>query len=189
LAEAGWRDTDGDGIVDRGGQNFTLTIMTNQGNRVREQTMMVIQERLRDVGIEVKPRIVEWAAFLKEYIDKRNFEAIIMGWTIPMDPDLFDVWNSKKTNPGELNHISYANPVVDELIDAGRFNLDQNIRKAAYDRIQEIFYEDVPYVFLYVPETLVLIDKRFVGPNVAPIGMGYDQPKWYVPADRQLYAR
>ncbi|MDR1050783.1 MAG: peptide-binding protein [Deltaproteobacteria bacterium] len=187
LAEAGWTDADGDGVVEKNGEKFVLTIMTNQGNRVREMTLLVIQARLKDVGIEVRPKIVEWAAFLKEYLDKHDFEAIIMGWTIPLDPDLFDVWNSKKTNPGELNFASYANEEVDELIDAGRFNVDQEIRKKAYDRIQEIFREEVPYVFLYVPESLIALNKRFVGPNPAPAGLFHDFPKWYVPLDRQLY--
>ncbi|MDR2141157.1 MAG: peptide-binding protein [Deltaproteobacteria bacterium] len=187
LAEAGWTDTDRDGYVDKGGQRFVLTIMTNQGNKVREQTGLVIQSRLKEVGIEVKLRIIEWAAFLKEYIDKKAFEAIIMGWTIPLDPDLFDVWHSSKTKPGELNFISYRNPEVDRLIDEGRFTLDQAKRKQAYDRIQEIFYQDVPYVFLYVPESLVAIHKRFVGPEVTALGLGDNLPQWYVPQDRQVY--
>ncbi|MDR0621345.1 MAG: peptide-binding protein [Deltaproteobacteria bacterium] len=187
LAQAGWVDGDGDGVVEKDGQKFVLTIMFNQGNKIREQTGLVIQSRLKDVGIEVKLRVVEWAAFLKEYLDKHDFEAVIMGWTIPLDPDLFDVFNSTKTKPGELNFISYANPEVDELIDQGRFNVDLETRKKAYDRIQEIFYEEVPYVFLFVPESLIAISKRFVGPEVAPIGLGYNANFWYVPKNRQLY--
>jgi peptide/nickel transport system substrate-binding protein len=189
LAEAGWADLDGDGVVERDGAKFTLTIMLNQGNKTREQAGLVIQSRLKEVGIEVKLRVVEWAAFLKEYIDKRDFEAIIMGWTIPLDPDLFDVWNSSKTKPGELNFVGYANPEVDALIDQGRFSVDRKERKAAYDRIQEILRDEVPYVFLFVPENLTAISKRFVGPVVAPIGLGFNTNFWYVPRDRQLYQK
>jgi peptide/nickel transport system substrate-binding protein len=187
LAEAGWRDTDQDGYVDKDGRRFVLTIMTNQGNKVREQTGLVVQARLKDVGIEVKLRIIEWAAFLKEYIDKKAFEAIIMGWTIPHDPDLFDVWNSGKTKPGELNFISFNNAEVDRLIDEGRFTMDQAKRKVAYDRLQEIFYEEVPYVFLYVPDALLAINKRILGPEVTALGVGDNLPEWHVPKDRQIY--
>jgi peptide/nickel transport system substrate-binding protein len=189
LAQAGWTDSDGNGVVDKGGSNFVLTIMTNQGNKVRENTALVVQQRLKDVGIEVKIRIIEWAAFLKEYLDKRDFEAIIMGWTVPLEPDLFDVWNSGKTKPGELNFISWENQETDRLIDEGRFTLDQAKRKAAYDRIQEIFYEEVPYVFLFVPDSLRAISKRVVGPKVAPAGLGFNLNQWYVPKDRQLYEK
>jgi peptide/nickel transport system substrate-binding protein len=187
LAEAGWVDTDKDGFVDKNGQRFVLTIMTNQGNPVREKTGLLVQARLKDVGVEVKLRIIEWAAFLKEYIDKRAFEAIIMGWTIPLDPDLFDVWNSTKTRPGDLNFVSFANPEVDQLIDEGRFTLDQAKRKVAYDRIQEILREEVPYVFLYVPDSLVTINKRFIGPEVSALGIGDNLIEWYVPKDKQVY--
>ncbi|MDR2340513.1 MAG: peptide-binding protein [Deltaproteobacteria bacterium] len=186
LAEAGWKDTDGDGWVDKGGQRFTLTVMYNQGNEMRELSGLIIQSRLKQVGVEVKLRVVEWASLTKEYLDKHEFEAVIMGWTIPLNPDLYDVFNSSKVNPGELNFISYSNPEVDELIDVGRFNLDQAVRKKAFDRIQEIFHEDVPYVFLYIPDELVAVSKRYVGPEVAPLGFGFNIEEWYVPANLRL---
>jgi peptide/nickel transport system substrate-binding protein len=187
LAEAGWTDSDNDGVVDKDGRPFVLTISTNQGNRNREMTGLIIQERLKKVGIDVKLLTIEWAAFLKDFLDKGEFEAIIMGWTIPMDPDLFDVWNSGKTDPGELNFIGYKNPEVDELIDRARFTVDRAERKICYDRIQEILHEDVPYVFLYVPDALHVVSKRFVGPETAPAGLGWNLDRWWVPLDRQLY--
>ncbi|MDR2349403.1 MAG: peptide-binding protein [Deltaproteobacteria bacterium] len=187
LAEAGWADSDGDGYLDRNGQRFSLTILVNQGNKTRETAALIIQARLKEVGLEAKIRVVEWAAMTKDYLDKHDFEACIMGWTIPLDPDLFDVFNSRKVNPGELNFISYSNPEVDRLIDEARFNLDRSVRKAALDRIQEIFYEDSPYVFLYVPDSLLAISKRFVGPAVAPIGLGYNIEEWYVPLNKQVH--
>jgi peptide/nickel transport system substrate-binding protein len=187
LTEAGWVDTNKDGYVEKNGQKFVLTILVNQGNKMREQCALIIQARLKEVGIEVKIRIVEWAAMTKEYLYKHDFEACVMGWTIPMDPDLFDVFNSQKTNPGELNFISYSNPQVDALIDEARFTLDIDVRKKALDRIQEIFYEDSPYVFLYVPDSLVALSKRFVGPEVAPIGLGYNIDEWFVPLAQQRY--
>jgi len=189
LAEAGWVDADGDGILEKNGQPFQFTIITNQGNKLREQTGLIIQARLSEIGIKVNLRIIEWAAFLKEYLDKHNFEAVIMSWTIPIEPDLFDVWHSSKTREGELNFISYKNPEVDRLIDEARFTLDQPTRKKAYDRIQEIFYDDVPYVFLYVPDTLPVISKRFIGPEVGPGGLGHNFKDWYVPLDQQRYKR
>ncbi|MDR0882104.1 MAG: peptide-binding protein [Candidatus Adiutrix sp.] len=187
LAEAGWRDTNGDGLLDKDGQPFQFTILTNQGNKVREQTGLIIQARLAAIGIKVNLRIVEWAAFLKEYLDKRNFEAVVMGWTIPSDPDLYDVWHSSKTRPGELNFISYQNEEVDRLIDQARFTLDRETRKKAYDRIQEIFHEEAPYVFLYVPDALPVISSRVIGPEVGPGGLGHNFNDWYVPLDRQIH--
>lgn len=187
LAEAGWTTTNKDGILMRDGQPFQFTILTNQGNKMREQTGLIIQARLAEVGIKVNLRVVEWAAFLKEYLDKHNFEAVIMSWTVPIEPDLYDVWNSSKTKPGELNFISYKNEEVDQLIDQARFTLDQPTRKKALDRIQEIFYDEVPYVFLYVPDALPVFSSRIIGPETSPGGIGHNLNSWYVPLDQQKH--
>jgi len=187
LTQAGWRDTDRDGVLDKEGQPFQFTIITNQGNKQREMTALIIQQRLEQVGIRVKVRTIEWAAFLKEFIEKKNFEACILGWTIPMDPDLFDVWHSSKTRPGELNFVSYQNQEVDRLIDQGRYTFDQDKRKEAYHRIQELLHEDVPYVFLYVPDALPVVAARFHGIKPAPAGISYNFIKWYVPEHLQKY--
>jgi peptide/nickel transport system substrate-binding protein len=185
LAEAGWKDTDGDGILDKDGVPFAFELLTNQGNDVRRKTAEIVQKRLADVGIQMKIRIVEWAAFIKEFITKRKFDATILGWTISMDPDQFDVWHSSKMGPDELNFISYSNPEMDDLLEKGRgtFNIEE--RKKAYFRIQEILAEDQPYVFLYVPDALPIFDKRIRGIDPAPIGIGYNFIKWYVPKGEQ----
>ncbi|MBW2060536.1 MAG: peptide-binding protein [Deltaproteobacteria bacterium] len=187
LAAAGWADTDHDGLLDKDGQPFKFTITTNQGNKQREMTALIIQQRLKDVGIGVKVRIIEWAAFLKEFIDKKKFEAVILGWTIPINPDLFDVWHSSKTKPGELNFVSYQNREVDRLIDQGRFTFDREVMKKSYDRIQEILKEDAPYIFLYVAKALPVVAARFHGIKPAPAGIEYNFIKWYVPKHLQKY--
>lgn len=187
LNEAGWIDTDSDGILDKEGQPFSFTIITNQGNKMRETTALIMQQRLKTVGIEVKVRIIEWAAFIKNFIDKKNFEAIILGWSIPVNPDLFDVWHSSKTNPGELNFVSFKNEEVDRLIDEARFTFDREKMKTAYGRIQEILQDEVPYVFLYVAKALPAVASRFHGIKPAPAGIAYNFTKWYVPKNQQKY--
>lgn len=187
LAEAGWTDTDNDGILDKDGVPFTFTIITNQGNDLRAKSAEIIQGRLSDVGIEVKIRIIEWAAFLSEFVDPRNFEAVILGWNILQDPDLYNVWHSSRTGPGELNHINYRNSEVDRLLEEGRKIYDQDERKVYYDRIQEILADEAPYVFLYVPYALPAVHARFHGIEPAPAGISYNFIEWYVPEGMQKY--
>jgi peptide/nickel transport system substrate-binding protein len=187
LAEAGWRDSDGDGILDKGGQRFEFELLANQGNEVRAKTAEIIQRRLAEVGISVKIRIIEWAAFIKEFINKRRFDAVILGWTIPMDPDLYDVWHSSKTGPSELNFVTYKNEEVDALLEKGRSTFDRGERKRCYDRIQEILAEDQPYIFLYVPDALPIFNARIHGIEPAPIGIGHNTIWWYVPKEEQKY--
>ena len=187
LAAAGWTDSNGDGILDKGGRSFEFEIITNQGNDVRAKTAEIIQRRLAEIGIRAKIRIIEWAAFVNDFINKRNFDATILGWTIPLDPDIYDVWHSTKTGPEELNFISYNNAEVDSLIEKGRGTFDLAVRKRCYDRIQEILADEQPYLFLYVPDTLPIISARFRGIKVAPLGIGYNFIKWYVPKAEQKY--
>ena len=187
LAEAGWSDTNGDGILDRNGQRFEFELLVNQGNEVRAKTAEIVQRRLAELGISVKIRVIEWAAFIKEFINKRRFDAVILGWTIPMDPDLHDVWHSSKTGPSELNFVSYRNAEVDDLLEKGRGTFDLAERKRCYDRIQEILAEDQPYLFLYVPDALPIFNARVRGIDPAPVGIGHNVIKWYVPKEEQKY--
>jgi len=187
LAEAGWRDTDGDGILDKDGRPFEFTILTNQGNLSRLLTAQIIQRRLSEIGIKVHIRTVEWTAFIHEFIDKRRFEAVILGWTTGPEPDLYDIWHSSKIKPPGLNFVGYANPEVDRLLEEGRRTFDRNKRKRIYDRFQEILAEDQPYTFLYVPMALPCIHKRFQGIKPAPIGISYNLERWWVPKGKQKY--
>jgi peptide/nickel transport system substrate-binding protein len=188
LGEAGWR-RGSDGILAKDGKPFQFTILTNQGNDLRLKTAQIIQYRLKKIGIDVKIRVVEWASFLKNFIDKGNFEAIVMGWTIPPDPDLFDVWHSSKTGPKELNFVGYKNPEVDRLIVEGRGTFDQERRRRCYFRIQEILADEQPYTFLYVPDALPVVQARFRGIEPAPAGISYNFIRWYVPKGEQLTDR
>ncbi len=189
LAELGWKDTNGDGILERDGKPFSFTIRTNQGNLVRQQTAEIIQRRLRAVGIEVKIHIVEWAAFINTFVKKKDFEAIILGWGLGLDPDQYDIWHSSKTGPDELNHISYNNPKVDALLEAGRRTFGEAKRKAIYREFQAIMEEEQPVIFLYVPDALPVVTSRVRGIEPAPAGIMYNFIKWYVPANLQRYRR
>jgi peptide/nickel transport system substrate-binding protein len=189
LAEAGWKDTNADGILVRDGKPFGFTIMTNQGNAVRQQTAEIIQRRLRAIGVDVKIHIVEWAAFLNTFIRKRNFEAILLGWGLGLDPDQYEIWHSSMTGPDELNHISYKNPRVDALLEAGRRTFDEAKRKSIYAEFQDLMAEEQPVVFLYVPDALPVVSARVNGIEPAPAGISYNFTRWYVPKEEQRYTR
>ncbi len=188
LAEAGWVDTDADGWLDRHGQVFSFVLLTNQGNDPRQKAAEIIQRRLKEIGIRMEIRVIEWSAFLSQFIDTRNFEAILLGWGLSRDPDLFDIFHSSKTKKGEFNFVSYHNDEVDRLIEEGRRSFDQDQRKAIYRRIHELIYEDQPYTFLYVPDALPIVHARFRNVVATPIGIGYNLIDWYVPGAEQRYA-
>ena len=187
LAQAGWKPSGKAGVLEKEGRPFEFTILTNQGNEARARCAEIIQRRLAAVGIKVKIRTVEWAAFINDFIDKKNFETVLLGWTLGQDPDIYDIWHSSKVGIKELNFISYKNEEVDSLLEKGRYTFDSKVRKACYDRIQEILAEEQPYTFLFVPYALPIVSARFHGVEPAPAGIAYNREKWYVPKEEQRY--
>ncbi len=187
LAEAGWKDGDGNGVLEKDGRRFAFTVLTNAGNESRAKTAAIIQQNLAAVGVTMEIRTLEWAAFINEFVDKRKFDAVILGWSISQDPDQYDIWSSKKTGPKELNFIGFGNAEVDRLLEEGRRTFDIERRKKAYARIQEILAEEQPYVFLYYPDALPVVQQRIHGIAPAPAGISYNFIKWYVPKGEQKY--
>ena len=186
LAEAGWKPG-ADGAMEKDGRKFVFTVLTNAGNESRAKTAAIIQQQLAAVGIRMEIRTLEWAAFINEFVKKRKFDALILGWGTGPEPDQFDIWSSTKTGPDELNHVGFRNAEVDRLLEEGRRTFDMEKRKKAYFRFQEILAEEQPYVFLYAPEALPVFHKRFRGIEPAPAGISYNFIKWYVPQAEQKY--
>jgi len=187
LAEAGWTDSNGDGVLDKGGKPLEFTILTNNGNKQRADTATIIQQRLKDVGIAVKVRLVEWSAFIENFINKRNFDAVILGWSLSPEPDQYSIWHSSQTGPRQFNFLSYNNPKVDAALVAATRTFDRAERKRYYDVVQEQIHEDVPVVFLYAPYSLPVFHKRIHGIEAAPAGIGWNSEHWFVPRDEQKY--
>ena len=111
----------------------------------------------------------------------------MLGWSLSRDPDQYAIWNSAQTKEGQYNFISYKNEEIDRLIETGRRTFDQKKREKIYRRVHEILADDLPYVFLYYPESLIAVHKRFRGPEVAPLGLGWNFHKWWVAKGEQKY--
>lgn len=187
LAEAGYKDIDGDGILEKDGKKLRFELITNQGNSPRSQTAEILQRSWKQVGAQVEIRILEWATFINEYINKGNFDAIVMGWNIIQDPDIYDVWASEKCGGSGLNFICFQNAEVDRLLAEGQKSYDPAVRKKSYDKIQEIIAEEQPYTFLYVPYANTALSKRFKNVKPELAGIDYNFIDWYVPTAEQKY--
>lgn len=183
FSELGWKKGK-NGMLEKEGKIFSFTVITNQGNEARIKAAQIIKEQLKQVGIEMNIKVLEWQAMLHEFIHKKRFEAVMMGWALSRDPDLYDIWHSSKTKEGEFNFISYKNAEVDRLLLEGRSSFNQQKRKMIYHRIHQILSEEQPYTFLYVPDALPVLHKRFKGVEKAPIGIWHNFIHWQVPKNR-----
>ena len=151
LDAAGWK-VGPDGIRVKDGKQFSITLLANNGNEVRRDIATLVQDDLKQVGIEVKVEIYEWAVLLKRFVGKGEFDAIVLGWGLGYDFDQYGIWHSSQTHPEELNFIGYANPEVDHLLTDLRqeYARPEIIRLAG--KLQQTIYADQPYLFLFVPE-------------------------------------
>ena len=195
LTEAGWKDKNRDGILVKDGKLFKFTLITNSGNDTRRDVGVLVQRQLRELGIDVTFEMYEWSVFLKNFINSRHFDACILGWSLSVDPDAYEIWHSSQIEKG-FNFVSYQNPKVDRLWEEGRREYDIEKRKKIYWRIHELMAEDQPYTFLYVPLGISALQRKFVlveeGPSGQKIsrpikmekaGLMYDLIKWTVPKE------
>lgn len=186
LRKAGWVKG-ADGLLRKNGKPFTFTLVTNQGNAQRIKSAEIIQQDLKRVGITMKIRVQEWATFVQNTINARDFEAVLLGWTMPPEPDPYSIFDSTQTGPQQFNFVSYKNPAADRLIAQSRNTFDQSVRQKALWQFQQVLHADQPYLFLYVPYSLTAIHKRFKGIDPAPAGIGYNFIDWYVPEGQRVY--
>ncbi|WP_045214919.1 peptide-binding protein [Desulfonatronovibrio magnus] len=187
LALSGW-EMGPDNVLVKDGTPFEFTILTNQGNDLRIRTATIIQYRLARIGIRVRIRTVEWATFIREFVDKGRFDVVLLGWSTPQDPDMYNVWHSSQAVENGLNFVYFKNDRVDELLEKGRQSFDMEVRKKAYDEIQEILHYEQPYMFLYVQNALPIVHARFMGIEPAPSGIMYNFKDWWVPESLQRFS-
>jgi peptide/nickel transport system substrate-binding protein len=184
LKEAGFIDSDGDGILERDGKPFNFEILTNQ-NKEREKSAVLIQRRLKDVGIEANVRAIEWASFISRFIKTGDFDVVILGWGLGLDPDQFNIWHSSQQAPGQFNFIGYNNPNIDKLLEQGRTELNPDKRQKIYHEFAKVLLEDSPIVYLSAGYGLSAIHKRVKGIDnpAPPAGVGWNSYDWYIPTE------
>jgi len=166
LADAGWKDRDGDGILDRDGKPFAFDLITNQGNQARIDSTVMIQEQLRRVGIDARPRVVEFNSMMSTLFD-RNFEAGLSAWGMPTSLDMRYAFHTSEIGDGG-NFSGYSNPEVDRLIERMEDLSDIADAKPILIRLQEILHQDQPLTFLWESQRINGMNARLRGvePNV-----------------------
>jgi peptide/nickel transport system substrate-binding protein len=190
LGEAGWKDTDGDGILDKeiDGQRvpFRFEIKFNSGNDIRKSVGLALQDELRKHGIDAQVRALDWTIFLDE-VRNRKFDAVILGWAMSVnEPDAYQVWHSSQAENRGSNNISYKNPRVDAILEEYRRTFDADKRIEQYREFQRILNVEQPYTFLFMQKAVTAVSRRFQGVEVLASG-GLRPLEWWVPKALQKY--
>lgn len=187
LDEAGWTDSDGDGVRDKDGRPFRFQMVTNQGNQIRADIIQAVQSDLRKVGIAVEPQVLEWGTLLDRINDPetRNFDAVVIGWVTEFRIDDSDLFHCDKMDD-PYQWVSYCDPEADRLLDTLPRIVDRDRSLALWQRYQRKIASDQPYTFVYFQERLEGVSNRLR--NVHPDARGdwYGAHEWFImPGERR----
>lgn len=193
LDEAGWADTDGDGIRDKDGQPLSLTVMSTSGNALRERIEQVLQAQLKAIGIDLQITNVASTVLFGTWADQApraqgNFDILLYstGPKIDPDPHLYSYFHSSQIpteeNGGQgANYSRYSNAEVDAALDAARVSPDLETRRAKYEEIARLICDDLPHIMLYARMNINVFGTHLAGYRVnAWENLTWDTQNWYI---------
>lgn len=180
LAEAGWRDTDGDGVLDKDGAPLRFQITTNTDNTLRKDVLVALQSQLRQVGVDARPREVEFNTLVDQWIGG-TFEALVAGWDLYLRFDPSQLYETGAS----YNGGAYSNPRVDSLLRRALTTLDRAESKPLWDELQEILHQDQPHLFLFADHERWGASRRLRGVEPAGSPNAYSPlasvARWWIP--------
>jgi peptide/nickel transport system substrate-binding protein len=186
LAEAGWRDTNGDGTLDRDGKPFRFSVVTTSGNRERQDIVEVVQAQLKRIGVDVVVQPMEYSALLDRITDRRrDYDAVVIGWVTEFRIDDSDLFHCEKLDE-PYQWAGYCDPRTDQLLDTLPRIADRAAAKPLWAEYQRKIAADQPYTFLYFTQRLEGAHERLR--NVRPDARGdwVGVSRWYLrPGMRQ----
>ena len=157
---------------------FTFTVVTNANNSTRVNAAQIIQHQLKKIGVKMKIRVMEWQAFLNTVVLPKNYDAIILGWGLSLMPDAKPLWHSKSDKKGGFNLVGYSNKRVDYLIEKSQSQINKKDLTKSYQEIFKIISNDLPYLFLYIPNSITAINKNIKNVSSSIIGITHNQKEW-----------
>ena len=161
LNAKGWKKN-ADGWLEKDGKVFEFNLITNSGNPVRKNILTIVQESWRKIGIKCNTQLFEWAVFLKDFVNALKYDALVLGWSMGIDPDLYQIWHSSQAGPRQLNFVGYKNEEADRLITRIRREYDREKQITMARELHRMIARDQPYTFLYVAKSTQLLDKKIV---------------------------
>jgi len=159
LEQAGW--TRGrTGWTDKDGRLLAFTLITNTGNDARAEVMKMAAAAWGKLGIPVKTEKVEWARLIQHHVDARDFDAIILGWSMGLDGDLYQLFHSGQAGKMGLNFCGFSHPKADDLIERIRYEYEPAAQAKVCRELHRLIAEEQPYTFLFVSRWTALLDGR-----------------------------
>ncbi len=181
LAKRGYRDSDGDGVLDKDGRPLVIELLVNDAQN-RVDVVTLVQAHLKKIGVKVDVRVMEYNAYIERVL-ATDFDGAFIEWKATTKVDLTGLFHSKSVRPKGFNFVSYANPDVDRLIDDALTKTDLASARALWSRAQALIYDDQPYTFIAVPKEITALDDRFCNVSPSAISFFANLPAWGVKPD------
>ena len=176
LAEAGWKEGQ-DGILRKDGRELAFTVVYPNTSVSFQKMLPVIKEDMKKAGVRMDLLGIEWSVLVQR-LEKKQFEACLLGWTGTLKPDPYQLWHSSQADqPASSNHIGFVNPKADELIEKIRQCFDPAERTRLYHEFHRLIHDEAPYLFLFSPSSLVVINDAYRNVRLFPGGIA-TRPLW-----------
>ena len=194
LAEAGYIDRDGDGVVEsEQGVPLSFKITYPSGSDNYKRVVLLLKDLYVKAGVIMEPDPVDWPVLI-EALNNKDFDAISLGWTGDFEIDVYQNLHSSQTEPGGDNFINFKNAELDSLIEAARREMDEDVRMPIWHKVHELLFQEQPYTYLFRSKSLVFSDRRIKNVQVVRAGLNtgglWRMPmEWYVPSGEQKYTR
>jgi len=190
LDEAGWQDTDGDGIRDREGLPLRFALLGSD-EPLRRHILEEITRQWAQIGVKAEPQTAGVSGLIRDFLRPRHFDAILVEWdSLPADPDPYPLWHSTQANEDGQNYGAFANQEADRLMEEARRIPDATRRAELYKAFQEIFAEEVPAILLAYPTYNYAVDQVVHDVQVGPLQTPSDRfrtiSQWYVATRRVI---
>ena len=161
LAEAGWKDRDGDGILDKDGRPFQFTYFRIMESTLQRRLVPVLAETFRAAGLDMQVVTLPWAKVLAR-LRSHRFDMVDFNWVSDQDQDFYQLFHSSQCKGGS-NYGCYTNPTADKFLEQARVLSDPARRHAVEKRLHRLFHEDLPVLFLFDPADVSLVRRGYVG--------------------------
>lgn len=184
LAQAGWIDHDGDGIVERHGHPLKFEILTKLGDPVRENGSVILRENFRAIGADISVRVLELATGL-ELLRQGKFEAYFGSFNANLYGDPSGIVHSQSTQ--EFNKGGYASAQVDSLLDLALSLTDRQEALPVWHELQVALKNDPPSAFLFYPEKLVGISTRLQNVRPHQLSPWNNMDSWWIATQDRKY--
>jgi peptide/nickel transport system substrate-binding protein len=180
LEQAGWTDTNGNGVVDKDGQELSFTMYTNAGNLVRESYLTVLQEYWAEIGVEMTPQLEPFPSLVERITETFDFEGFLVGFTWGVAPDQTTMWACDSAGGNGFNTVSYCNEEVDALLQEALVETDREARIELYTEMQNIIMQDLPHVILDFPQGFSGVSNRVHNLFPSDVNVRFNMHQWWV---------